>query len=233
MTVAKRFQGLGWFAAGVVMALAFYLVSLGVAAERAKLKSREAEIAQARRDIRQLETEFQTRANLAQLERWNGEVLSLGAPRPEQFMHNVAELAGLRPGQGAPVVQVASVIIPQGPPNLVPDELGALPVPQPAVVQPAIVQPAIVRQVSAVIAAVAVAAPPSRPASQPAAVTVAVPRASAATRATPVRAAQPVRLASNDRVGRAPAAVIENALLGDRTLNDLMSGARAETAALR
>ena len=227
MTVAKRFQGLGWFAAGVVMALAFYLVSLGVAAERAKLKSREAEIAQARRDIRQLETEFQTRANLAQLERWNGEVLSLSAPRPEQFMHNVAELAGLRPGQGAPVVQLANVIIPQGPPNLVPDELTGMPVPQPAVMQPAVVQPAVVRQVGAVIAAVAVAAPPTRPAAQPAVAAAAAPRP------TPARAAQPVRLASVERAGRAPAAVIENALLGDRTLDDLMSGARAETAALR
>lgn len=224
MTVAKRFQGLGWFGAGVVMALAFYLVSLGVAAERAKLTSREAEIAQARRDLRQLETEFQTRANLAQLERWNGEVLSLGAPRPEQFMHNVAELAGLRPGQGAPVVQVANVIVPQGPPNLVPDELGAMPVPQPAVVQPA-----VVRQVGTVIAAVAIAAPAVRPATQPAPAA-----AAAAPRAVPARAAaQPIRLASADRAGRAPAAVIENALLGDRTLNDLMSGARAETAALR
>lgn len=227
MTVAKRFQGLGWFAAGVVMALAFYLVSLGVAAERAKLKSREAEIAQARRDIRQLETEFQTRANLAQLERWNGEVLSLGAPRPEQFMHNVAELAGLRPGQGAPVVQVANVIVPQGPPNLVPDEPGAMPVPQPAV-QPAVVQPAVVRQVGAVIAAVAIGGPAARPAAQPAVATASTARA------MPVRAAaQPIRLASADRAGRAPSAVIENALLGDRTLNDLMSGARAETAALR
>lgn len=223
MTVAKRFQGLGWFAAGVVMVLAFYLVSLGVAAERAKLKSRELEIVQARRDIRQLETEFQTRANLAQLERWNGEVLSLAAPRPDQFMHNVAQLAGLRPGQGAPVVQVANVIVPQGPPNLVPDELGAMPVPQPAVVQPAVVQPAVVRRVGAVIAAVAVAAPPVRPAPQPAVVS---------TKVAP-RPAQPIRLASADRVGRAAPAAIENALLGDRTLDDLMSGARAETAALR
>ena len=214
MTVAKRFQGLGWFAAGVVMALAFYLVSLGVAAERAKLTAREAEIAQARRDLRQLETEFQTRANLAQLERWNGEVLSLAAPRPEQFMHKVSDLAGLRPGQGAPVVQLANVIVPQGPPNLVPDEITDMPVPQPAVV----------RQVGAVIAAVAIAAPPAaRPAVQPAVATVVVP---------PKRRPEPVRLASAD-VARPRPAAIEKALLGDHTLDDLMSGARAETASLR
>lgn len=221
MTAARRFQGLGWFAVGVVVALAFYLVSLGVAAERAKLKDREAAILQARRDLRQLETEFQTRANLAQLERWNGEVLSLAAPRPEQFVHGVAQLAGLRPGQGAPVVQLANVVIPQGPPELVPPELDALPVPQPAVV----------RQVGAVIAAVAGSA---RPAAKPAAPTVVqavavrvpVPQARIAT-------ARPVQLASAEHAGRTPAAVIESALLNDHTLNDLVSGARAETASLR
>lgn len=230
MTAARRFQGLGWFVAGVIMALAFYLVSLGVAAERAKLKDREAAIVQAKRDIRQLQTEFETRANLAQLERWNGEVLALGAPRPEQFVHGVAALAGLRPGQGAPVVQLAAVVVPQGPPDLVPPELGAMPV-----AQPAIVQPAVVRQVGAVIAAVTGSTvgtvPSNRPVAAPApqAVALRVP----APRPAKLAAAKPVQMASAAHVGRTPAAVIESALLNDRTLSDLMSGARAETASLR
>lgn len=227
MTAARRFQGLGWFAAGVVMALAFYLVSLGVAAERAKLTRQEAAIVQARRDIRQLETEFQTRANLAQLERWNGEVLALAAPRPEQFVHGVAALAGLRPGQGAPVVQLANVVVPQGPPDLVPPEMGAVPVPQPAVV----------RQVGAVIAAVATGAPPPRPVAAAARAPAARMIPAVAMRvveARPARTApKPIQVASASQAGRTPAAVIERALLNDRTLDDLMSGARAETASLR
>lgn len=232
MTATRRFQGLGWFAAAVVMALAFYLVSLGVAAERAKLAQREAAIVQARRDIRQLETEFQTRANLAQLERWNGEVLALGAPRPEQFVHGVAALAGLRPGQGAPVVQLANVVVPQGPPDLVPPEMGAMPVPQPAVV----------RQVGAVIAAVATGAPTARPvaaalitpASAPVARLIpAVAMRVVEPRPARVATAKPIQVAAASQAGRTPAAVIERALLNDRTLDDLMSGARAETVSLR
>lgn len=214
MTAARRFEGLGWFAAGVVMALAFYLVSLGVAAERAKLADREAAIVQAKRDLRQLETEFQTRANLAQLERWNGEVLSLAAPRPDQYLHNVAAFADLRPGQGAPVVQLANVVVPQGPPDLVPPEIGSVPT-SPA---PAIPQPALARPIAPVIAAIAVDTRPLRP---------------QVVQAVATRIAPSTRLASAEHIGRAPAAVIERALLGDGTLNELKSGARAETASLQ
>lgn len=79
------FKGLGWFLCGVIVAPACYMVTLQGAAERQRLRLVEAKIAEAKRDIRGLETEFQTRASLAQIERWNGEVLALAAPVPQQF----------------------------------------------------------------------------------------------------------------------------------------------------
>ena len=80
MTAAYRLKGIGWFGGCVAVVLGFYLVSLQVAAERKKLEGMDRKIEAAERDIRALETEFDTRANLAQLEKWNGETLALAAP---------------------------------------------------------------------------------------------------------------------------------------------------------
>src|SRR3546814_3362841 len=86
---------MGWFLACVIGALGFYLISLQVATERNKLEDMSREITQARRDIRSLQTEFSARSNLAQLERWNGEVLALSAPTSAQFVSSEAQLASL------------------------------------------------------------------------------------------------------------------------------------------
>lgn len=93
MTAAYRLRGLGWFVSTVVVVLGFYLVSLQVAAERKRMEDLDAAIAKAHRDIRQLETEFNTRANMTQLERWNGEILALAAPAADQIMAGEAALA--------------------------------------------------------------------------------------------------------------------------------------------
>ena len=79
MMAAHRLRGIGWMAVLVGIVLGFYLVSLRVAAERKKLDDVNGRIAAAERDIRALETEFDTRANLAQLEKWNGDTLALAA----------------------------------------------------------------------------------------------------------------------------------------------------------
>jgi hypothetical protein len=71
------------------------MVSLQVAAERGKLESVERQIASAQRDMRQLQTELGTRASLRQLEKWNGDVLALSAPKAQQFLHGEKELASL------------------------------------------------------------------------------------------------------------------------------------------
>jgi hypothetical protein len=90
-------KSLGWFLAGVAVALGFLLVPLQVAAERKKLDHVVDEIGHAHRDIRALETEFDTRANLAQLDKWNAETLGLVAPAADQFVSDEGALASIEP----------------------------------------------------------------------------------------------------------------------------------------
>lgn len=113
--LAYAWKSLGWFLAGVAVALGFLLVPLQVAAERKKLDRTVSDIAQAHRDIRALETEFDTRANLAQLEKWNGDTLRLTAPAATQFVADEGALASLDlNGQGA-TIQTASLVVPSLP----------------------------------------------------------------------------------------------------------------------
>ncbi|WP_375287545.1 ABC transporter C-terminal domain-containing protein [Sphingomonas sp.] len=115
MTAAHRLKGLGWFGGVTVVALGLYLVSLQVAAERKKLEQLDAKIAAAEREIRALETEFDTRASLAQLERWNGDTLALVAPTARQFIRDDAQFAAISfrpvaPGSGE--VRTAALVVP-------------------------------------------------------------------------------------------------------------------------
>ncbi|MBX3564205.1 MAG: hypothetical protein KF730_06460 [Sphingomonas sp.] len=107
----QGFKGLGWFLCGVIVAPACYMVNSHGAAERGKLDAMKAAIVQAQKDIRGLETEFDTRANLAQLQRWNGDVLAMAAPAPQQYLASEEALADLdRPAE----VQMASLVVPAG-----------------------------------------------------------------------------------------------------------------------
>ena len=103
-------KSLGWFLAGVAVALGFLLVPLQVAAERKKLDRTASDIVRAHRDIRALETEFDTRANLAQLDRWNSDSLKLVAPAADQFVGDEAALAALEPAQATAGPQLASFV---------------------------------------------------------------------------------------------------------------------------
>ena len=103
-------KSLGWFLAGVAVALGFLLVPLQVAAERKKLDRTAADIVRAKRDIRALETEFDTRANLAQLDKWNAESLGLVAPAADQFVNDEGALASIVPTQAGLVPQMASFV---------------------------------------------------------------------------------------------------------------------------
>ena len=107
----QGFKGLGWFLCGVIVAPACYMVNSHGAAERGKLDAMKAALIQAQKDIRGLETEFDTRANLAQLQRWNGDVLAMAAPAPQQYLASEEALADLdKPAE----VQMASLVIPAG-----------------------------------------------------------------------------------------------------------------------
>lgn len=211
----KALNGFGWFLTGVVVAPACYLVSSQVAAERSKVEAVERAIAKAHKDIRGLETEFDTRANLAQLERWNGEVMRYTAPTPAQFLSSDAELAALRPLEGDGMAErYAAMVVPQGMPDVV---AGA------AVASDA-VAPARTAAAATPAPVVAVARVEAAPAPRRAATDRAAPAATAA--ATPGRA-KPV--AARDEA----VAALDRKLLKDSSFGDLMQGVRAEARKLR
>lgn len=109
------FKGVGWILGFAVVSPACYMVSSQVAGERARVEEVERAIIVAQRDIRSLETEFDTRANMSQLERYNGEMLALSAPRPDQFINGETSLAALSAPQGT--AHYASLVVPAGVPE--------------------------------------------------------------------------------------------------------------------
>lgn len=194
-------KSLGWFLAGVAVALGFLLVPLQVAAERKKLDRTAAEILRAKRDIRALETEFDTRANLAQLDKWNAETLGLVAPAADQFVADESALASIEPTQRGTAPQMAS---------FVPAAPAAVAISQQPVIQPAVattVAPAAPR---------AAAVPAQRVAPAPVSRAVAAPVARTA-----------MASVSRERP-RAAVALLDRALLDDSVIGDLRSSARAE-----
>ena len=214
MTAAYRLKGIGWFGGCVVVALGFYLVSLGVAAERKKLEQADAKIRVAQRDIRALETEFDTRANLTQLERWNGDTLALVAPGANQFVRDEAQLAAVRfdvaPRAGG-AVRTASLVVPAFTAQVTAPAVAAAPVAAPAVAAAPVAAPVTVK-----VAAVASTRTPvltRTAATEPSAKLV--PAVATVAKAAPVRR-QAVAM-----------------LLSDATLGDLVRSARNESRTLR
>lgn len=205
MMAAYRLRGLGWFASCAGIVLSFYLVSLQVAHERNKLSALNSRIRVAERDIRALETEFDTRANLQQLERWNGDILALSAPVAGQFVTNQAQLASIRFDRGLPLggegeMKTAALVVP------------SLPVfaPEPAVVPAGAVQ---------VAAAVQVAKADFNRAGVAAHAVARAPVTSTSVVRAPAPAARP-----------APVRVERVAMLDSNLLSDLGARARAEAS---
>ncbi len=167
MAAIYRLKGLGWLTGCAIVAIGFYLVSSQVAAERKRVEQVDRRILSAERDIRALETEFDVRANLAQLERWNGNTLALTVPTAQQFVADERALAALSPVQGLPVpgrdvqIQTAQLIVPAVPVAAVmPAVVTASATTTPAAVKVAAVQVAAAAPVTVTKVAVrAVAAP--------------------------------------------------------------------------
>ena len=201
--LAYAWKSLGWFLAGVAVALGFLLVPLQVAAERKKLDKTVALIGQAHRDIRALETEFDTRANLAQLEKWNGDTLRLTAPAATQFVSDEGALASLDLMQGHDAsLQTASLVVPSLPDG-------------------STMRPATTPAVATRIIDTASAATVARSAPVAAAITV------AQVRERPVQS-RPAQNGKSQAV-----ALLDRKLLSDSTIGDLFSGARAESGRMR
>lgn len=91
--MARCFKPVGWVAAVAGAALGCYMLSLNVAAERAELAKIERKIMATKHDIRSLQTELGTRGRMAQLDRWNADVLALSSPLPAQFLDSAFTLA--------------------------------------------------------------------------------------------------------------------------------------------
>lgn len=103
--IAQRFRALGWAAGIAAASTGLYLISLQVAAERAKLEAVEGRINAAHRDMQHLKTELSTRASYRQLEKWNDEDLAMAAPTAAQYFKSEAQLASLSPESLAPVTE--------------------------------------------------------------------------------------------------------------------------------
>ncbi|QLC23310.1 hypothetical protein HFP51_14580 [Parasphingopyxis sp. CP4] len=110
MTITRKFRSVTWAAAVASAALSCYLISHRVAAERTALASVERDIQQARDDILSLNTEFQTRSRMSQIEMWNRRDFVLEVPGASQFVHGEIALAGLldRPVADDPVRQASA-----------------------------------------------------------------------------------------------------------------------------
>jgi hypothetical protein len=91
--IAQRFRSVVWVGGVALAALLLYIVSLQVATERGRLEEIDRQVASTQREIRQLQTEMGTRANLRQLERWNGDVLALTAPKASQYMSGERDIS--------------------------------------------------------------------------------------------------------------------------------------------
>lgn len=226
--MALGFKGMGWFLCGLVVAPGCYVVMSQVAAERARVESVDRAIRQAQRDIRNLETEFRTRANFAQLERWNGEVFALGAPQPEQFAGDIAELAARGLGNGDAQMRYASYVVPTMTAEIDDAVRGGI--------QRAQTAEREANQAAAPVQTASVAA--TGPARQ---LSDAAPRATTAAKPAPVKAAvdKPVRAAAaaatrpERQAPRAEVASLDRKLLSDSTMGDLMQAARSEARTRR
>ncbi len=201
--IARGFKPVAWVAAIGTAALACYMLSLQVAAERAELAGLEHRIVATRQQIRNLQTELGTRGRLQQLEQWNAEVLALSAPAAGQFLPSTVSLARFDVGRGpAPIesevrLAAANTVAPPVRPAPVAPSTRTVSAPNPAI-----------RLASAQAAPASATPAPQRPTVRRISLDVAAPVAP-----TPARAAEPRRSAS---------------LLDDGTLRELRSQARSE-----
>lgn len=164
--MARGFKPVGWVAGVAAAALACYMLSLNVAAERAELAKIEWRIVMAKRDIRTLQTELGTRGRLAQLENWNANVLALSAPTSDQFVDSEVTLARFdqreKTIEEKVPVQMASAQLPAPAPKIqAPVQLASAPAPTARV-------PSLVHRASIVLPDVQSVAPaPAKPTAEP------------------------------------------------------------------
>ena len=229
--IAHRFRPVVWVVGCAFAATALYTVSLSVAAERARLEKVDRQIASTQNEIRQLQTELGTRASLRQLERWNSEVLALGAPKAGQFRATETALqtldGGILPASvGAPApVMVAAATTAPAPTNT--------PQPSATPVQTAQVAPGA-KPMAATPKSAASAAKPASAASKPVALAsadVRPARATAVTTAKPTAKAAAPKPASTKTDSAKPQrfAMLDRKLVDQRTFSEILVRAASES----
>jgi len=226
MIAIKRLQNILWILVVAFGALTAYLISLRVATERNAVQALERNIFHVRGDIRYLETEFEARANMRQLEKWNSQDYRYVAPQAAQYLPDERSLARLDGVQSngeiyvAPPVMMAMV-------DAEADADSGNTVAQPAAAarteSPA---PAQIREDESILRVAVAEAPRVAP----------VKRKAVAEQGTVT--IKPVRMAAETPVARpapnpvarkaARMALLDAQLLDDRTLRDLGSKAAAE-----
>ena len=215
--IAKGFKPVAWVAAIGTAALACYMLSLQVAAERSELASLENRILRTHQDIRSLQTELGTRGRLQQLEQWNAEVLALSAPVAGQFLENGLTLARFDTTQPPIVVEeeVRLAAVQTAPAPATP-RVESSPV-QPRVIQAAARLPASTDAGQSLVHRANFVAPSARP-------------APVRTTSVPARAATTPAQESGSSTRTASAQAGSSSLLDERTLRELGAQARAENA---
>jgi hypothetical protein len=103
----KRLENVGWLALVLLVLIMLYPLSLRVATLRSDLNRVDRQIISIKQDIRYLETEFQTRASLRQLERWNRLEFGYAPPSAKQFVGGERALANLGTADWDRPVEVA------------------------------------------------------------------------------------------------------------------------------
>lgn len=230
--IAHRFRPVVWVVGCAFAATALYTVSLSVAAERARLEKVDRQIANTQNEIRQLQTELGTRASLRQLERWNSEVLALGAPKAGQFRATETALQTLDGG-----ILPASVGAPA--PVMVAAATAPAPAPAPAnMTQPAArpVQTAQVAQGAKPVAAASKSAPSAaKPAAAPAKPVALAsadvrPARAAATSKPAAKATAPKPAASKSEPAKPQRfAMLDRKLVDQRTFSEILVRAASES----
>lgn len=219
--IAHRFRPVVWVVGCAFAATALYTVSLSVAAERARLEKVDRQIAETQNEIRQLQAELGTRASLRQLERWNSEVLALGAPKAGQFRATETALQTLDGGNvpagvGAPATIMLAAATPAA-------------APAPGVAVQPVVAPVQTAQVSPAAKPAAPAAKPVSSSAKPVALASAEPRPVRATSVAKA-SAKPTALKSD---GAKPQrfAMLDRKLVDQRTFSEILVRAANESQA--
>ena len=113
LIVARRLQGIDLVILVFMFAMMICLVSFKVASARSELVEINRNIVRLQNSIRDLETEYASRASLPQLERWNTENLGLSTPGVGQYIQKEQQLAVLDslPGESLTRVGVSRTLV--------------------------------------------------------------------------------------------------------------------------